>query len=197
MSKQTDFRAEFEKIFTAHIKRDGADKLLEYIRTTDFYTAPASTKFHSNFTGGLVEHSVRVYERFTKMCELEFGADWIKKNAESVAIVALLHDLCKTGCYKTEMRNVKENGTWVQKPYFATDDQLPYGHGEKSVYMITAFMRLTREEAMAINWHMGAFDPRAKDSYTILGKAFTMFPLALIFHTADYLASYLDERIEK
>jgi len=131
--------------------------------------------------------------------ESEYGESHFKKDGveESIAIIALLHDVCKVNCYKIEMRNVKEDGNWVQKPYYSYDDLLPYGHGEKSVYMITAYMKLTREEAMAINWHMGAFDERAKNSSSILNRAFGQFPLALLFHMADMLTSYLDEETVK
>jgi len=196
---EKNYAKEFEEIFKKHVKREGADKILEYLKSTDFFTSPASTRFHGNFNGGLVEHCVRVYNRFRNLLENEFGKDYLKKDGieESIAIIALLHDVCKVNCYKTEMRNVKEDGAWVQKPYYAYQDPLPYGHGEKSVYMITAYMRLTREEAMAINWHMGAFDARAKDSNSTLNTAFHQYPLALLFHTADMLTSYLDEETIK
>ena len=196
-----DFTKEFESIYKKHIKREGADKLLEWLKGTDFFTAPASTKHHSNFAGGLVEHSVLTYQRFRKLLEQEYGAAFLAKDGmeESAAIIALLHDVCKTNYYKTEMRNVKENGAWVQKPVFVVDDQLPYGHGEKSVYMLGGFMRLNRDEAMAINWHMGAFDSRNSGfaGGQQLSSAFQKYPLALMFHVADLLTTYLDERIIK
>ena len=188
-----DYAKEFETIYTTKIKREGADKLLEYLKSTDFFTAPASTRFHGNHESGLVKHTIKVYNRFVKAVECEMGKDFVKANDESLAIIALLHDVCKTNLYKIELRNQKVDGAWIQKPYYAHDDNLPYGHGEKSVYMITGFMKLTREEAMAINWHMGAFDDRCRASYNTLSKAFKMYPLALLFHTADLLTSYLDE----
>jgi len=187
-----NFVKEFEEIYKKKIKREGADKLLEYLKSTDFFQAPASSRFHCNYPSGLVEHSVKVYKRFTKLAETEFGPDYVKKEGESLAIIALLHDICKVHYYKIEMRNVRVDGQWVQKPYYAVEDQLPYGHGEKSVYMISGFLRLTREEAMAINWHMGAFDPRAREGNT-LNKAFAQHPLALLFHIADIMATYFDE----
>jgi len=187
-----DYVKEFERIYNTHIKREGADKMLEYLRSTDFFTAPASSRYHSNFPGGLVEHCVKAYNRFIKIIESEFGKEYVKQEGESLAIIALLHDVCKVNYYKIEMRNVKVDGNWVQKPYYAVEDSLPYGHGEKSVYMISAFMKLTREEAMAINWHMGAFDPRARDSNTI-NRAFRQHPLTLLFHIADICVSYFDE----
>jgi hypothetical protein len=196
---ENTFRSEFEKIYTENIKRDGANKLLEYLKTTDFFESPASTKFHGNFAGGLCEHSVKVWKRFSKMLECEYGADWIKKpeNNESAAVVSLLHDICKVNCYKNEMRNVKVGSEWVQKPYFSYDDPMPYGHGEKSVYMISGYMKLSREEAMCINWHMGGFDSRNSDGRFTVSSAFKLYPLAAIFHAADFLATYLDEKVIK
>ena len=174
------------------IKREGIDNLLAYLETTDFFTAPASSKYHLNEEGGLCAHSLNVYERMVALCDSEFGEE--NYNRESVAIIALFHDLCKTNTYKVEMRNVKENGEWVQKPYYTTDDSLPYGHGEKSVYMLSGFIKLTREEAMAINWHMGGFDRRVIGGSNDFNKAYNMYPLALLIHLADMQATFLDEK---
>ena len=192
-------RKQFEEIYKANIKREGADEFLKYLATTDFFTAPASTKFHSNFSGGLCEHSVKVHARFCNMLKQEYGEKWLKdeKNAETAAVIALLHDVCKINCYKTEMRNTKVGGEWVQKPYYTYDDPLPYGHGEKSVYIISAYMKLSREEAFAINWHMGGFDSRHSDGRFTIAGAFTYFPISAIFHAADLLTTYLDEKAVK
>lgn len=119
-----------------------------------------------------------------------------KVSSESAAIIALLHDVCKVNYYKEEMRNVKVDGEWVQKPYYTVDDALPYGHGEKSVYIISGFMRLTREEAMAINWHMGGFDQRVLGGSYALSDVFYKYPTALLFHLSDVQATYLDEKGE-
>jgi hypothetical protein len=189
-------KQEFLELFYDNVERDGAEEILNYLEKTDFFTAPASSKFHSNFEGGLCFHSLNVYKRFVKLLEEEFGEAWEQTiPKESVTIIALLHDICKTNFYKVEMRNVKVDGQWVQKPYYKADDPLPYGHGEKSVYMISGFMRLSREEAMAINWHMGAFDARAKESPYVLKNVFDKFPIAFLFHLADYMATYLDEEV--
>lgn len=188
---------EFLQIYKS-IKRDGADKLLEWLESSDFFTAPASTKFHSNYEGGLCDHSVKVYKRFVRLLKDEYGDDYQNKiSAESVAIIALLHDVCKVNTYKVEMRNVKRDGVWVQEPFYTTDDELPYGHGEKSVYMICGFTKLTREEAMAINWHMGGFDMRVKGGSYAIGEAFYKYPTAFLFSLADMQATYLDEKILK
>lgn len=191
-----DYKEEFIKIYNEKIKREGADKLLDWLMKSDFPTCPASTRFHSNCPGGLIEHTVKVYKRFIRNLEKEYGEKWSETiSEESAAIIALLHDICKVGYYKQEMRNVKEDGVWVQKPYYAVDDKLPYGHGEKSVYIICGFMKLTREEAMAINWHMGGYDTRVVGGSTAISSAFYSFPVALIFHNSDLEATYLDETI--
>ena len=190
MGEKKDFIKEFTEIYTSKINREGADKLLDWLLKSDFTTCPASTK------GGLIEHSVKAYKRFVRNLVKEYGENWQDHiSEESAAMIGLLHDICKVGYYKQEMRNVKEDGIWVQKPYYTVDDKLPYGHGEKSVYIISGFMKLTREEAMAINWHMGGFDTRVQGgSYSISG-AFYEFPVALIFHLSDLEATYLDEQI--
>jgi len=151
-----DYKEEFLSIYKENIKREGSDKLLEWLLKSDFFTAPASTRFHSAHQGGLCEHSVKAYYRFIQNLDMEYEGMWEEKiSPESVAVIALLHDVCKVDYYKVEYKNVKREGVWESVPYFTVDDKLPYGHGEKSVYIISAFMRLTRDEAMAINWHMG------------------------------------------
>lgn len=188
---------EFIQIFKENIKREGADKLLDWIVKSDFFTAPASTKFHSAVEGGLVKHSINAYNRFVRNLEKEYGKNYNEKiSAESVAIIGLLHDVCKIDYYKTEYRNVKEDGVWVQKPYYTVEDKLPYGHGEKSVYILSSFIKLTREEAMAINWHMGGFDTRVMGGSYSLSTAFYDFPTAVLFHISDIEATYLDESAE-
>lgn len=191
---------EFITTYRTFIKRDGADKLLEYLSSkSDFFTAPASSRFHYDFEGGLCAHSLNVFHRLVKLLEGEYGADWKDTfSPESVAIVGLLHDVCKINYYKISYRNVKneETGQWEKKPIYTVEDELPYGHGEKSVYIVSGFMRLTREEAMAINWHMGGFDDRVRGGSFTVGQAFYKYPLAALTHTADFLATYIDEREE-
>ena len=191
-------KQQFIEIFNNNIKREGADKLLMWLEKTDFFTAPASTKFHSNFAGGLCEHSVKVYHRYKNLLKQEYGDNLNNViSEESIAIVALLHDVCKVDTYKVDYRNVKVDGVWTQQPYFSVSDDLPYGHGEKSVYMISGFMRLTREEAMAINWHMGGFDLRVKGGSYNLSDAYYKYPTAMLFNMADMMSTYLDESISK
>lgn len=187
-------KEEFIEIFNNNIKREGSDKLLEWLESSDFFTAPASTKFHSAKESGLVEHSINVYKRFIKLLECEFGENWTEKiSLESATLIALLHDICKVNYYSVDYRNTKVDGEWVKTPYYTVKDTLPYGHGEKSVYIACGFIKLTRLEAMCINWHMGGFDTRVMGGSYAISDAFYQYPIALLFHVADLEATYLDE----
>ena len=190
-------KEEFLKIYNENIKREGAAQLLDFIKSSDFFEAPASTKFHSAFDGGLCFHSVNVYHRFKELVLNEYGKDYAKViDDESIAVIALLHDICKVNFYKKEMRNVKVENEWVKQPYYTVEDSLPFGHGEKSVYMISAYIKLSRAEAMAINWHMGGFDQRVVGGSYAMSEAFYKFPTAALFHIADVMATYLDETVK-
>ena len=140
-------KTKYIELIKNNIKREGINNLVDYLQKTDFFVAPASTKFHSNVKGGLCEHSINVFNRLVMLLEKEYGENWQEKcSLESATIIGLFHDLCKIDTYSVEMRNVKEDGVWVQKPYYMTNDKLPYGHGEKSVMMITEYIKLTPEE---------------------------------------------------
>lgn len=187
-------KEKFIEIYEKYIKREGAKDLLEYLKKTDFFVAPASTQFHSAYEGGLCEHSINVYNRFLNSVLNEYGKEYLTDDKmETIAICGLLHDICKIDTFKVDYRNKKVDGNWVSVPYYTVEDNLPYGHGEKSVYIISGFMRLTREEAMMINWHMGGFDARVRGGAYGLSEAYYKFPLAVILHTCDMLATYLDE----
>lgn len=181
-------RDEFIKIYTENIFRDGSKELLEWLQTTDFFTAPASTRYHCACENGLVMHSVSV---FNTLMEKHFDEEI--DNIESFAICALLHDLCKAQFYKVSTRNVKneQTGQWEKVPYYAIEDSFPFGHGEKSVFLIERFMRLKIDEAMAIRWHMGEFGD--KNSNTI-SQAYDRYPLAVKLHLADLESTYLREK---
>ena len=185
-------REEFIAVYQENIQRRGADRLLEWLDSdaSDFFTAPSSTRFHGAYEGGLVEHSLNVYECLKdylnrpRTKEL-YGIDY---TPETIAVTALLHDICKVGFYAVDYRNAKnEQGVWEKVPYYTVRDTLPYGHGEKSVYMIQSFMRLTRDEAFAIRYHMGFSGNEDKNS---VGRALEMFPLALAVNVADMEATY-------
>lgn len=185
-------KEEFIDLFTTHVRREGADKLLEYLSGSDFFTAPASARFHLAEEGGLCRHSVNVYKRLAKLVADEYGSESPYSN-ETVAICGLLHDVCKVNFYSVDYRNSKENGVWVKVPYYRVEEKFPYGHGEKSVFILSQYMRLTAEEAMAINWHMGGFDDRVKGGSYALSEAMAKYKLVLLMHVADLQASYLDE----
>lgn len=184
----------FLDIYKQYIHRTGSDKLLEFLlsQKSDFFDAPASARYHGSYDGGLVEHSLNVYDCLKDYLARQRVQETyvLKYSEESIAIVALLHDLCKVNCYKKGTRNVKENGQWIQVPTYEYNDTLPYGHGEKSVYMISGYMRLTREEAFAIRYHMGFSG--SEDTRNV-GATFEMFPLAFALSTADMEATYFIE----
>ena len=189
-----DGKSRFLEIYDDKIKRRGADELRKYLLDSDFFTAPASGRFHNCHKGGLCEHSVNVYEQMVKLADVEFGQERAEKYSdETLAVCGLLHDVCKVHYYKEDERNVKENGVWVKKPCYVKSEELPYGHGEKSVYIINGFMRLTRAEALAINWHMGGFDVRVRGGDYSMSEAYSRYPLCALLHAADLLATYLDE----
>lgn len=188
-------KEEFIKIYTENITREGADKLLEYLLSaqSDFFIAPASTRFHGSYEGGLLEHSINVYNCLKDYLERPRVKDdyHLEYSDESIAIVSLLHDLCKVNCYKAGTRNVKDaSGVWQQVPTFEYADEMPYGHGEKSVYIISGFMKLTREEAFAIRYHMGFSGSEPQNN---VGAAFEKYPLAFALSTADMEATYFLE----
>lgn len=192
-------KEEFIAIFKEKITRDGADKLLDFLENkSDFFTAPASTRYHNAFEGGLLRHSLNVYKCLVAYLERERVKETYKLSVseETAAIVALLHDLCKVNTYRVSYRNAKndQTGQWEKVPYYEIHDTLPYGHGEKSVYMISGFMRLSREEAMAIRWHMGFSGIEDKNT---IGRALEQFPLAFALSVADMEASYFLEGSEK
>ncbi len=184
----------FISIYKEKITREGSRELLNYLcsESCDFFTAPASTRYHGAEVGGLCRHSLNVYDCLCdqlarRRMKDEYG---IHYSEESIAIAALLHDLCKINFYRVESRNVKKNGVWEAVPYYTIEDNLPYGHGEKSVYIISAYMRLTRDEAFAIRYHMGFSGPEDKNQ---IGRALEMFPLAFALNVADMEAAYFME----
>ncbi len=198
MESLYELKENFKKIYFDNIKREGADKLFEYLENSDFFTAPSSARFHSAYEGGLVTHSINVYNRLLNLIKADYGENYesVYSN-ETIAIVSLLHDLCKIDYYEVSYRNSKnEFGEWVKVPFYSVNDKMPYGHGEKSVYIVNGFIRLSREEAMAINWHMGGFDLRVKGGSYSEGEAYNKYPLCVYLQVADMMASYLDEKRE-
>ena len=186
-----DYKQKFIEYYQANIHREGADRLLEWLQTTDFFTAPASTRYHCACPSGLVQHSVNVYE---VMMEKHFDPE--TDSAESFALCALLHDVCKAQFYKISTRNVKneKTGQWEKVPYYTIEDAFPYGHGEKSVFLIERFVRLKPAEATAIRWHMGGFYDAARGGNFSISVAYDKYPIAVKLHLADLEATYLREK---
>lgn len=170
-------RKAFERIWNDIVKRPGKDKMLSWLQESDFFTAQASTRHHGAYPGGLVEHSLHVYERMLAKAR--------EYDLETVTVVSLLHDVCKVNVYEGQ-----------QAPY-GYRDSFPAGHGEKSVLLIQRHMRLTDGEIMAINWHMGGFDARAQRMSRELSQAWEEYPLAALLHIADMEATWIDERRER
>ncbi len=197
---------EFERLLFS-TKRPGIEKLVEYIRKTDFYTAPASTKYHGCHEGGLLEHSLNVYKCLMAKKNSETWREVFQNiTDENIIITALLHDLCKTNFYVVEMKNKKvysETGTkmdsngrydWVSVPGYSIEDKNPMGHGEKSVIMIMNFIKLVPNETYGILFHMGFTLP--KEEWNTLSAAIQKHPFILAVHEADLEATYLLEKEE-
>ena len=171
------------------IKRDGIDKLLAWLERSDFYMAPASSKYHLSVEGGLLAHSLNVYDEMKRLCEVY--EQYTHVSDESVAIMALFHDLCKVNFYKKDTRNVKRDGAWVAVPFYAVEEKFPFGgHGSKSMFILQQFIQLTPEEACGINCHMGLSEHERS-----IGAVYEMHPSAWMLHVADEAATFLIEPI--
>ena len=187
----SDYRQEFLDIFQNCVTRPGRDRLLEWVEGTDFFRAPASTRYHGACRQGLVMHSINVYKVLKARNDIEkLYSD------DTIAIVALCHDFCKINFYKEGTRNVKNDvtGQWEKVKAYSVEDAFPYGHGEKSVFLLERFIRLSVEEAVAIRWHMGGFDDSAKAGSFAISEAYRKYPLAVWLHLADLEATYLLEK---
>ncbi len=184
-------RERFIQIYEDKIHREGSRELLAFLcsESSDFFVAPASTRFHGAELGGLCRHSLNVYDCLVDILARPRMRDvyGVHYSDESIAIAALLHDLCKVNFYRMDSRNVKKNGVWTTVPYYTIEDNLPYGHGEKSVYIASGYMRLTRDEAFAIRYHMGFSGTEDNNQ---VGRALEMFPLAFALSVADMEAAY-------
>lgn len=182
--------------------RKGMDKVLEYLRGSDFYYAPSSTKFHSNYQGGLLDHSILV---LTTAISLRDAMVNIKPELkerltdESVIISALLHDLCKVGFYVPKDKWKKdENDKWVSYRGYDVEDTFPIGHGEKSVILLQCLgLELNMDEMLAIRYHMGLWSTSVDcgDANRAYFRAVNMCPLLSIIQNADFMSSNMLEFI--
>ena len=197
-------KEKFQSIVNAYIKRDGIIPLMNWLESTDFYTAPASTRFHLSCEEGLLCHSLNVYYRLLQQYQALYGTITAEAH-ETLAIIGLYHDLCKADTYRKEWKNVKvycDHGSrtdaggkyeWEVKQGYAFNEKLAFGyHGPKSAYLIGKFLKLTDEEHISIANHMG-FSDRFPTDYA-LGKVYEQCNLAYLLHVADCLATFIDER---
>lgn len=206
-------KGEFIELFNQNITRPGAEGLLGWLEKSGFFADPASAKHHLAVEGGLCRHSITVYRRLKWLCEMEalYNPEFQMPSEETIAIIALLHDVCKVGTYVKEPKNQKTYDPekvaaamprerkrdslgefiWESVLQYKNEDKMPYGHGEKSVYIISGFMSLTREEAFAIRFHMGSWNEGEKQN---AGKAFETYELALLTHMADEFATFVEEK---
>lgn len=200
MAEVEKFKGYFESI-----RRPGSVRLLVWLEEAGFFTAPASTKYHGSYPGGLVEHANHVYERLVKLADGEDDRrsavhpeyNYPEYTAETLAVVALLHDVCKVNAYMLEKKKQKQkDGSWKEVVAYGYTNRLPLGHGEKSVIQILRYMPLSEEEMLAIRWHMGGFDFATKGGSRDMNSAFEESRLAAMLHIADMMATHLDERAD-
>lgn len=194
MEALEEMKAQFLEIYNESIKRDGAENLLKWLSESDFFEAPASTRFHGSHEGGLLAHSLNVYHCLKEIVE-QAGLQETY-SPETIAISALLHDVCKVNFYKKGTRNVKddETGQWYKKEVYEIDEKFPCGeHADKSIIIIQNFIHLEPEEILAIRAHMGGWDTAVKGGNGFVGKIFERSKLAVFLHFADMAATYLME----
>lgn len=204
----------YEKLLSS-VNRDGISKLLSYLHHTDFFEAPASSRFHLSCPGGLVQHSLNVYDCLAAKKNSPFWKDVLKDTSdESIILIALLHDICKADFYtlgsknqklydsekvkaadpKQVKRDAKGEYIWETVATYQIEDKMPLGHGEKSVMLAQCYIRLTMPEVMAIRWHMGFSVEKA--DYNAMGAAMEKYPIVLAVHEADLEASKILEAAE-
>ena len=180
----TDKQRFISLLMMAAGNRQGFGDFVEWLEDTDFFEAPASSKYHGSSEGMLCRHSLNVHYRMQSR-QAECNARGIRP--ESCIVAPLLHDICKVNFYVKDGEKYKyNNNLW-----------LPVGHGERSVMLIQQHMTLTEEEMVAIRWHMGAYDDAAKGGSRTLSEVFKKYPLALMLHLSDMEAAYLDEAEEQ
>ena len=192
-----ELKKEFIEIVKTNIHRDGIENLMTYLEESDFYTSPASTKYHGAYEGGLVEHSINVYYSLKDTLQYIFGKDWQQRySAETVAVVSLFHDLCKIGRYKSDFKNVKnqETGQWYEtKIYVYNPEYHNMGHATKTLSILLDYISLTEIEKEAIYWHMGAFDIGDYNTKSDLCRAYNRNTLAYALNSADMDATFIIE----
>ncbi len=187
-------KAEFKHLVNTYIHRDGIDKLMTFLEQSDFYDAPCSTRYHLCEKGGLLAHSLNVFEQILILQTVEFPNDSSVDTLESLAIIALFHDLCKVNFYKPCLKRQLVKGVWTDVQTYEIDDQFPFGHGEKSAFLIEKFMSLKPAEALAIRWHMSGYDEAVRGGSYAINAAQQYSTLTVLLQCADQLATFITER---
>lgn len=194
MDSQQNKERFHELLLSVNSRKREIQNVYDFLQGTDFFTAPASTRFHGNYEGGLVEHSLEVYRNLGSLYQIYKDRISPTINMDSLIVVALLHDVCKINFYKVGTRNVKdEKGVWQTVPTYTIDDHIPLGHGEKSVIILQQYIQLTADEIYAIRWHMGGFDDagRSYGGGQALSGAMGICPLLVLLHMSDLAANYI------
>lgn len=176
------------------IQREGKDKLLEFLNNSDYFMCPASidTKYHNSTLGGLARHSLFVYRLLAdKVTYINMDI-----NPDTIILTSLLHDLCKVNFYKQEVKWKKDsNNAWQQELGYVVNDQLPLGHGEKSLFVTQRCINLTDEEACMIRWHMSMSETGAHFKYPTgyaLDGSVKMYPAVVLLQSADFESQILE-----
>ena len=168
---------------------DRAYKIIEWLRSTDFYRAPASSRYHDCYPSGLLYHTLKVYDN---MLELRKASMFVPTSYDSISLVSLCHDWCKIGLYEVYLKNVKDEktGQWNQVEAYKRNVEgiiLPLGHGVTSMFLAEKFFRLTPQEALAIRWHMSNYNVAESESFE-LEEAAEKINLVHMVQFADQLA---------
>ena len=194
----SDMKINFFETVLRNTNREGIENVINFARKTDFYKAPASGTYHSNYEGGLLDHSIIVYLlcmkfRDAMVAEKPELAD--KLTDDMIAISALLHDICKTCFYVRAQQWKKDaNGQWHEYMGYDVNDTFPIGHGEKSVIMLQNFkLELSAEEMLAIRYHMGFWNGEGNELKYSMTRSLKMCPLVLLLQLADFSASTIFE----
>lgn len=189
----------YKKYLVSYIKRDGIENFIKWLDTTDAWQAPASTKYHLCTEGGLIQHSLNVFNRMIRLITEEWGdIENCPYSKETIALVSLLHDVSKINFYDVYLKNVKDgHGQWIQVPTYTVredNNRLIFGtHEENSVYILNQFFRLDYQEALAVRWHGGCGTSNDPTSQGKMMEAYKASKLALLLHIADMQATCIDE----
>lgn len=188
--KQIFEKWEEVKTLLKETKREGIEEVIKWLDESDFKFAPASTQYHANYKGGLLEHSLQVYYH---MYDFNNLINFFDLPRDTIIITSLLHDVCKIDTYEVSYRNTKnEQGEWIKVPYYTVKDGIPLGHGEKSVMLLQyKGLKLNMIEIMMIRSHMGAF--RDNQFLNDISHRFSVCPQSIVLHFADMLATYTTE----